>query len=124
MSILTGTTPGPWRVYIPDDWNGIGPEKYSVDGPPSDYMFLHKKEDAILIAAAPALAADNERLQAYLLDEEKTSEKYKRENERLREALAGLITPAKMYKNDGDIMLDKAIAGAEAALRREPWASK
>jgi len=47
-------TPGPWhkkagRVLTTE------PETYSVDGPPSDFMFLQNEGDADLIAAAPDL---------------------------------------------------------------------
>ena len=45
-----GITPGPWQVNKPIDC-----DKYSVDGPPSDFYYLDKEEDARIQAVSPSL---------------------------------------------------------------------
>lgn len=50
-------TPGPWKHWQPASWAHNEERTWSVQGPPSDFMFLKNEDDARLVAAAPCLLA-------------------------------------------------------------------
>ena len=119
---LDGYTPGPWECFHglqTDNWHS------AVYGPAGDYDALliavcnqndSHRADSVLIAAAPDLhrlvldlAAERERLLA--------------ENERMREALAGLSNALELPQHRGVLTLvPEALERARAALASEPRA--
>ena len=119
---LEGYTPGPWECFHglqTDNWHS------AVYGPAGDYDALliavcnqndSHRADSVLIAAAPDLhrlvldlAAERERLLA--------------ENERMREALAGLSNALELPQHRGVLTLvPEALERARAALASEPRA--
>lgn len=51
-------TPGDWTVLAAKVRAGRGAKRvFSVNGPPSDFMYLENEADAYLLAAAPELYA-------------------------------------------------------------------
>ena len=46
-----------WKAYKPVNLAMGEEETWSVAGPPSDFMYLRNRDDALLIAAAPELLA-------------------------------------------------------------------
>ena len=123
MSILDGTTPGPWRV-IEGSFEGVCAGEntvvYKIEMPGGGVI---SKANAALISAAPSLAAENEKLKA--------------ENARLREVYYKISNQlvCLMEHAKGDVTLlpefakkslrkyidnaEKAFAAAEYALGGE-----
>ena len=58
----TKFTPGPWKKQTPLFVVQGEEVTHTVEGPPSDFMFLQNEADAALIAAAPDLYAALETL--------------------------------------------------------------
>lgn len=67
-------TPGPWKVEVGN--THFEDAVYSVSGPPGDFMFLKKAEDADLIALAPSLLRERDEARAKLVEVEMIVEGY------------------------------------------------